>query len=80
MFRQKFWVIKKLIHELFRSKKKIDDEREEVKLYVGPYVPAVSRIRIIIDPRILDPEKVFSLFRIPNPYFWELSDNFWEKV
>ncbi len=37
-------------------KKKIDDERAEVKLNVGPYVSAVSRIRILTDPRILDPE------------------------
>jgi hypothetical protein len=27
----------------------------------------------------LDPEWVFPGSRIPNPYFWELSDNFWVK-
>ncbi len=32
-----------------------------------------------LDPGIRDPEWVFSGSRIPNPYFWELSENFWVK-
>ncbi len=38
-----------------------------------------SGIRCLFDPWIRDPEWVFSGSRIPNPYFWELSDNFLGK-
>ncbi len=45
-----------------------------------------SEIRCLFDPWIRDPEWVFSGSRIsdlgsriPNPYFWELSDNFLGK-
>ncbi len=46
------------------------------------YYPAQccgSGIRWLFDPWIRDPEEVFSGSRIPNPYFWEPSDNFWVK-
>jgi hypothetical protein len=36
--------------------------------------------RYIFDPWIRDPEKVFSGSRIANPYFWELSDNFFGSI
>jgi len=38
-----------------------------------------SGIRCLFDPWIRDPELVFSGSRIPNPYFWELRDNFLGK-